>query len=80
MVRGPKISVIIPVYNGEDYLCECLDSVIHQTLQDIEIFIVNDGSTDSTEEILKKYSALDQRISMQKVNICLFWMRMMYLN
>ena len=62
MVRGPKISVIIPVYNGEDYLCECLDSVIHQTLQDIEIFIVNDGSTDSTEEILKKYSALDQRI------------------
>ena len=62
MVSGPKISVIIPVYNGEDYLCECLDSVIHQTLQDIEIFIVNDGSTDSTEEILKTYSALDQRI------------------
>ena len=47
------VSVIIPVYNVEKYLAECLDSVISQDIQDMEIICVNDGSTDSSGEILK---------------------------
>lgn len=58
-----KISVIIPVYNVEKYLRECLNSVINQTLKDIEIICINDGSTDSSLEILKEYAAKDKRIS-----------------
>ena len=57
-----KISVIIPVYNVEKYLRECLDSVINQTLKDIEIICVNDGSTDSSMAILQEYSSKDARI------------------
>lgn len=49
------ISVIIPVYNVEKYLKECLDSVLNQTFDDIEVICVNDGSTDSSPEILKTY-------------------------
>ena len=58
----PKISVIIPVYNVEKYLHQCLDSVINQTLNDIEIICINDGSTDSSLEILKDYKKKDKRI------------------
>jgi glycosyltransferase involved in cell wall biosynthesis len=50
------VSVIIPVYNSERYLEECLDSVISQTYQNIEIIVIDDGSTDSSPDILKKYS------------------------
>lgn len=57
-----KISVIIPVYNMEDYLDECLRSVTSQTLKEIEILCVNDGSTDSSGEILRKWAAKDSRI------------------
>ncbi len=57
-----KISVIIPVYNVEKYLRECLDSVVNQTLKDIEIICVNDGSTDNSLEILKEYEKQDSRI------------------
>ncbi|MDR1856310.1 MAG: glycosyltransferase [Desulfovibrio sp.] len=56
------VSVIIPVYNVEAYLCRCLDSVCGQTLKDIEIICINDGSTDHGLEILKKYQAVDARI------------------
>lgn len=59
----PKISVIIPVYNVEPYLRECLDSVVNQTLRDIEIICVNDGSTDNSGAILAEYAALDGRIT-----------------
>lgn len=59
-----KISVIIPVYNVENYLRECLTSVIHQTLDDIEIICVNDGSTDNSLRILKEYEDLDNRITL----------------
>lgn len=51
----PKISVIIPVYNTEKYLRKCLDSVVNQTYQDLEIIIVNDGSTDNSEMIINEY-------------------------
>ena len=47
-----KVSVVIPVYNVEDFLGECLDSITNQTLDDIEIICVNDGSTDRSLEIL----------------------------
>ena len=50
-----KVSIIIPVYNTEDYLRVCLESVLNQTLQEIEIIVVNDGSTDNSLEILKEY-------------------------
>jgi glycosyltransferase involved in cell wall biosynthesis len=58
----PKISVIVPVYNTEKYLHKCLDSIISQTLKDIEIICINDGSTDSSYQILKDYVKKDNRI------------------
>lgn len=57
-----KVSIIIPVCNVEKYLTQCLDSAVNQTLQDIEIICVNDGSTDSSLEILKSYASKDKRI------------------
>lgn len=57
-----KISVIIPVYNTEKYLKRCLDSVVNQTLADIEIICVNDGSTDGCPQILETYAAKDNRV------------------
>lgn len=57
-----KVSIIVPVYNVEKYLSECLDSLISQTLSDIEIICVNDGSKDSSLEILEKYAQKDKRI------------------
>ena len=58
----PKVSIIIPVYNTQKYLRMCLDSVTGQTLEDIEIICINDGSTDSSPEILREYAAKDVRI------------------
>lgn len=57
-----KVSVVIPVYNVEDYLGECLDSIINQSLKDIEIICINDGSTDNSLGILKRYAEKDDRI------------------
>ncbi len=57
-----KISVIIPVYNVEQYLRQCLDSVISQTLSDIEIIIINDGSPDNSINIIREYEKKDSRI------------------
>ena len=58
----PKISVIMPVYNVENYLAQCLQSVVDQTLKDIEIILVDDGSTDSSLDICKQYAQKDNRI------------------
>lgn len=58
----PKISVLVPVYNVENYLRECLDSIINQTLEDIEIICINDGSTDSSADILMEYQNKDKRL------------------
>src|SRR5574344_2773158 len=57
-----KVSLIIPVFNSEKYLDECLESAIGQTLTDIEIICVDDGSTDCSAEILHEYSKKDNRI------------------
>ena len=53
----PKISVIVPVYNTASYLAECLNSIMNQTFNDIEIICVNDGSTDDSLSILMEYAA-----------------------
>ena len=58
----PKISIIVPVYNVEKYLKECLDSIVNQTLKDIEIICVNDGSTDNSLDIIKDYASRDERV------------------
>ena len=56
------ISIVVPVYNVEKYLPQCLDSLIGQTYQDLEIICVNDGSTDGSFKILKQYAEKDQRV------------------
>jgi glycosyltransferase involved in cell wall biosynthesis len=56
------VSIVVPVYNVEDYLRQCLDSIINQTLKKLEIICVNDGSTDNSLRILEEYAKKDQRI------------------
>ena len=56
------VSIIIPVYNGEKYLEECIESIRNQTYEDLEIIIVNDGSTDNSLNIIKKIQEQDDRI------------------
>lgn len=51
----PKVSIIVPVYNVEKYLSKCLDSLANQTLKDIEIIVVNDGSLDNSQSIIDSY-------------------------
>lgn len=62
MNNSPKISVLVPCYNVEKYLEQCIDSITGQTLTDMEIICLNDGSTDRTLEILKGYAGKDSRI------------------
>ena len=57
-----KVSVIVPVYNGEKYIEQCMDSILGQTLKDIEIICVDDGSTDSSPEILERFRRQDKRV------------------
>lgn len=58
----PLISVIVPVYNVEDYLEECLESIVNQTYQNLEIILVNDGSTDKSPQICQNYANKDKRV------------------
>lgn len=58
----PLVSIIIPVYNVSCYLSQCLESVIHQTYQNIEIIIIEDGSTDNSKDICNQYAHIDKRI------------------
>ncbi len=61
-VESPLISVLVPVYNVGDYLARSLDSILGQSLRDIEVVCVDDGSTDSSRDILDRYAARDKRI------------------
>ncbi|MCL2842914.1 MAG: glycosyltransferase [Oscillospiraceae bacterium] len=61
-MRDGLISVIVPVYNVEEYLAECLDSILDQTYRNLEIILVNDGSTDSSGDICEHYRKMDDRI------------------
>lgn len=58
----PKVSVLVPIYNVEKYLEECLNSIVKQTLKDIEIICINDGSTDKSLRIIKRFAKEDKRI------------------
>ncbi len=60
--KNPLLSIIVPVYNVEKYLRECLDSLVNQTLKDIEIIVVNDASPDNSEAIVLEYATQDPRI------------------
>ncbi|MBR3383853.1 MAG: glycosyltransferase [Atopobiaceae bacterium] len=60
----PKVSVVVPIYNVEDYLGQCLDSIVNQTLHDIEVICVNDASTDSSPAIIRHYMQRDSRIKL----------------
>jgi len=59
---NPKVSIIVPVYNAEKHLSECLDSIVNQSLTDIEIIIINDGSEDRSKPIILEYASKDARI------------------
>lgn len=60
--RMNKVSVIIPVYNTEQFLSQCLNSIVHQTHKNLEIIIVNDGSKDNSDEICQRFAKIDKRI------------------
>ena len=55
-----KVSLVVPIYNSSKYLNKCIDSLVNQTLKDIEIILINDGSTDDSEKLIKNYE--DKRI------------------
>ena len=61
-MNSPAVSIIVPVYNVKEYIPRCLDSLISQTLKDIEIIAIDDGSTDGSSSILDSYSAKDERV------------------
>jgi glycosyltransferase involved in cell wall biosynthesis len=60
MLKNPNITVLMPVYNGEEYLREAIESILNQTYSNFEFIIINDGSNDSSEEIILSYR--DERI------------------
>lgn len=62
MENTPKVSVVIPIYNSAEFLKECLDSVLAQTLKEIEVICVNDGSPDNSLDILQDYERKDSRV------------------
>lgn len=66
ILRQPKISVAMSVYNGEKYLHQAIESILNQTFRDFEFIIVNDGSTDKTEEIIDEYAKKDLRVKIIK--------------
>lgn len=63
MLEQPKVSIIVPVYNVEKFLDRCLNSLINQTLKEIEIICINDGSVDNSLQILEKFAKQDDRIT-----------------
>ena len=61
-MKKPKVTIIIPAYNSQEYIGRCLDSVFAQTFQDFEVLVINDGSTDETGEIVKKYARNNKQL------------------
>ena len=67
MASIPKVSIVIPVYNVEEYIKQCLDSIVNQTLQDIEIIVVNDCSPANEDKIIQEFAHKDSRIKYIKL-------------
>lgn len=67
MAEAPVVSVVMPVYNGERFLAEAVESILSQTFADFEFIIVDDGSVDGTEEILAKYARQDRRVRLVRL-------------
>lgn len=59
-----KVSIIVPVYNAQKYLSQCLDSLLNQTLKETEIICVDDGSADDSVDIINQYSSKDRRVKL----------------
>src|SRR5690625_2396860 len=68
MKRNTKISIIVPVYNVEAHIGKCLDSILNQTITNIEVIVVNDGSTDQSGLICDEYAKRDKRIKVIHLN------------
>ena len=62
MIKSPQISIIIPIYNVERYLHQCIDSILAQTFTDYELLLIDDGSTDGCPAICYEYTEKDNRI------------------
>lgn len=67
-MNEPKISVISPVHNSEEYLKRCVDSILSQTLSDIEVIFIDDASEDGSYDILKSYADSDPRVLIIKLD------------
>lgn len=61
-MENPKVSIIVPIYNVEKYLDRCMDSLLNQTLKDIEIIMVDDGSPDNCPKMCDEYAKKDSRV------------------
>ncbi|MBQ6903574.1 MAG: glycosyltransferase family 2 protein, partial [Lachnospiraceae bacterium] len=59
---NPQVSIIVPIYNVEPYLRQCLDSILNQTFSGLEVILVDDGSTDACGAICDEYAAADARV------------------
>ena len=57
-----KVTIIVPIYNMEKYLVDCLESILNQSYRELEIILVDDGSTDNSKNIIEKYKKVDTRI------------------
>ena len=66
MLINNKISIIVPIYNTSKYLAKCIESVINQTYKNIEIILVDDGSTDNSYDVCKYYHKMDSRVVITK--------------
>ena len=62
MMKSPSISVIVPVYNAEQYIRRCVDSILNQTYTDFELILVDDGSKDKSPQICDEYASQDTRV------------------
>ncbi|MBQ7478817.1 MAG: glycosyltransferase [Selenomonadaceae bacterium] len=68
-MESPLVSVLVPVYNGEKYLPACLDSILSQTMEDMEVICIDDCSTDSSLSILREYAMRDQRVRLYQSEV-----------
>ena len=69
-MNGPAVSVIIPTYNCAEYIAQTLEGILSQTFQDIEVIVVDDGSTDHTQAIVARYAPRVRLVAQQNAGVC----------